>query len=335
MPPTGLVDGLDRVGIVVARLIVRGEDCGLRPFIVSISNNNTMCQGVTSRRVLISVAHVQRLSNRLLSRRLPGRPGAEALDLAITSFNHVLLPHSALLGNHDKPVDPKQNVLSCIHRAEVGSLSMSLVAIPALSVSAYIAAKYSLGRTVTSSSGTSAPLWSLRTQQISILRAFAQVAVMKAFAREAICSYRNIKLDHRVRVGIATCVKAFFVQQSQESLVELSEGCGAQGLFFHDQITSVQVGSLIYRSPTVSYCRTLCSSLCVECLLLKAICWRSAFVSSNILMCCTNGLRFHLFLRTRDGAVDWSIHSACPSLPFLPSRSSRSKHLQALSEAAL
>ncbi|KLO15455.1 acyl-CoA dehydrogenase NM domain-like protein [Schizopora paradoxa] len=246
MPPTGLVDGLDRVGIVVARLIVCGEDRGLRAFIVPISNNNAMCQGVTSR-------------------RLPGRPGTETLDLAITSFNHVLLPHSALLGSHDKPTDPKQNFLSCIHRAEVGSLSMSLVAIPALSVSAYIAAKYSLSRTIPSPSGTSS-LWSLRTQQIPILRAFAQVAVMKAFAREAICLYKDYKLDHRVRAGIATCVKAFFVQQSQESLVELSEACGAQGLFFHDQITSVQLamrGMFIAEGDMLALCIRLASELLI------------------------------------------------------------------------
>ncbi len=52
MPPSGVVEGIDRVGIVIARLIVDGDDRGLRPFIVMLSANGQMCKGVTSRYAL-------------------------------------------------------------------------------------------------------------------------------------------------------------------------------------------------------------------------------------------------------------------------------------------
>lgn len=121
------------------------------------------------------------------------------------------------------------------------------MAIPSLSVSAFIAAKYSLQRTVAvgveSATGipTRAPIWNFRTQQIPILRAFALVAVMKALAREATSNYADASLDPRVRAGIACCVKAFLVQHCESTLSALSERCGAQGLFLHNQIAAVQV----------------------------------------------------------------------------------------------
>ena len=51
MPPNGLYGGMPRVAIVFARLIVDGEDRGIRPFIVALSNGVSMCKGVTSRYV--------------------------------------------------------------------------------------------------------------------------------------------------------------------------------------------------------------------------------------------------------------------------------------------
>lgn len=53
MPPTGVVEGMDRVAIVMARLMVGGDDRGVRPFIVLLSTSGRMCEGVTSRSVPI------------------------------------------------------------------------------------------------------------------------------------------------------------------------------------------------------------------------------------------------------------------------------------------
>ncbi|KLO09037.1 acyl-CoA dehydrogenase NM domain-like protein [Schizopora paradoxa] len=203
MPPNAAIEGWDRVGFVIARLMVNGEDRGVRPFIVMLSLNGKLCNGITSR-------------------ILPSRPGTGALDHAITSFNHVRLPPSALLGTTEIPEDPRASFASCIQRVHIGSISLSLSAISAVSLSAFIAAKYSMQRTVTmySNSGEAiaTPIWTFRTQQIPILTCFARHAVMKAFAKEAISLFVDPNLDPRAQFGIA------------------SERCGAQGLYLHNQI---------------------------------------------------------------------------------------------------
>lgn len=47
MPPT-VPAGLPTIGIVWAKLIVNGEDYGIRPFLVPINDGKTMCAGVRS-----------------------------------------------------------------------------------------------------------------------------------------------------------------------------------------------------------------------------------------------------------------------------------------------
>jgi acyl-CoA oxidase len=49
MPMTTPQEGFERVGIVFARLIVEGEDRGVRPFIVNINDGQNMCPGVTAK----------------------------------------------------------------------------------------------------------------------------------------------------------------------------------------------------------------------------------------------------------------------------------------------
>ncbi|KLO09038.1 acyl-CoA oxidase, partial [Schizopora paradoxa] len=240
MPPNGEVEGWDRVGIVMARLMVDKEDRGVRPFVVMLSSKGRLCKGITSR-------------------VLPSRPGTGALDHAITSFNHVRLPRTALLGSTEMPTNPRSNFTSCIHRVQIGSLSISLAAIPALSVSVYIAAKHSMQRTVTMYSETgkpiATPIWSFRTQQVPIITSFARLAVMKAFASEGVSMYMDPSHDAHARFGIACCVKAFMVQQFQDSLPALAERCGAQGLYLHNQIYSVHLamqGAVIAEGDTLA-----------------------------------------------------------------------------------
>ena len=60
MPPTLPYGGVPRVGLVLARLVVRGADKGIRPFIVALNDGKEMCKGVTAR--------YARLANRYLSR---------------------------------------------------------------------------------------------------------------------------------------------------------------------------------------------------------------------------------------------------------------------------
>lgn len=51
MPPNTVRSGLPVIAVVIARLIVDGEDRGVRPFLVPMSDGSKMCTGVTSKYV--------------------------------------------------------------------------------------------------------------------------------------------------------------------------------------------------------------------------------------------------------------------------------------------
>jgi len=42
------VAGLPRIAVVMAKLIVKGEDRGIRPVLVALGDGKEMCKGVTS-----------------------------------------------------------------------------------------------------------------------------------------------------------------------------------------------------------------------------------------------------------------------------------------------
>ncbi|TDL26559.1 acyl-CoA dehydrogenase NM domain-like protein [Rickenella mellea] len=222
MPPTGPYGGVPRVAIVFARLIVNNEERGLRPFVVALGDGKQMCKGVTSR-------------------LLPIRAGSKPVDHALTTFNHVRLPPSALLGKLEKPADARINFMTCIWRVTVGSLALSALAVPTVAVGTHIAARYSMRRTITGPTGQPFSIWNFRTQQLPIVRALAQVYVMKAHALEAIRMFKDTDIDVRTRMGIAASVKAAMIQHTQSSLFALSERCGAHGLFEHNQIIATQL----------------------------------------------------------------------------------------------
>lgn len=42
------VAGIPRIAVVFARLMVEGDDRGIRPFIVALGDGKEMCKGVTA-----------------------------------------------------------------------------------------------------------------------------------------------------------------------------------------------------------------------------------------------------------------------------------------------
>ncbi|KAE8353841.1 acyl-CoA dehydrogenase NM domain-like protein [Aspergillus coremiiformis] len=222
MPPTSPIADFPRVGIVIARLVVHGEDRGVRPFIVWLNNGREMCKGVSAQ-------------------ILPGRAGSKPLDHCITTFHHVQLPHSALLGTLEKPQDPRKTFQSTIWRVPIGTLSLSTVLIPILKRSVYVAGTYSLRRHIRGSNPSPRPIISFRTQQRPILHTLAQIAVFEPYAQESIQRYKDRAIPHTVRQGIAIAFKAVVTRASQESLYSLAERCGAQGLFEYNNIIENQL----------------------------------------------------------------------------------------------
>ncbi|KAG8667996.1 hypothetical protein FPOAC1_007357 [Fusarium poae] len=190
---------MPRVAVVFARLMVDEEDRGVKPFLVLLSDAMGMRPGVTSL-------------------MLPTRPGTKPLDHSLTSFNHVSLPSTALLGSSSKPENGRIEFLRHIRRVPVGTVSFSILGISAIKVGTRIAAVYSERRTIASVDGDMCPDLTDPTQH-----------------------------------ALATIFKATVVKASQV-LRPLAERCGWQGFFAFNQISELD---LTFQGNTVSEGDTL------------------------------------------------------------------------------
>ncbi|PYI14707.1 acyl-CoA oxidase [Aspergillus violaceofuscus CBS 115571] len=224
MPPSMPMAGIPRVALVMARLLVEGEDRGIRPFVVPINDGYRMCQGVKSWQVL-----------------LPPIGCGEMLDHSLTTFDNVRLEASAMLGDLVKPGNLRAQFLFAIGQLRLGSLALSLWTIPFLKCAAFIAGKYSQQRTVQEGvQGERVPILSFRTQQLPIARALAHVAVMEPLVEWVVSQQNNSSLGIMSRHALSAALKSLFVFNGQESLSALVERSGAQGMFPENQMANVE-----------------------------------------------------------------------------------------------
>ncbi|OGM41715.1 acyl-CoA oxidase [Aspergillus bombycis] len=218
MPATTPIEGFPRIGIVIARVTVEGEDRGVKPFLVWLNDGHEMSTGIYAKRA-----------------------GSKTLDHCITSFEHVRLPHTALLGTLDAPTDRRKSFQSTIHRVYIATLSLSTVLISALKSSVFVAGKYSFRRHIWGPTNEPRPIIFFRPQHRPILHTLAQIAVFDPFAEESIQNYMDTKIPYVVRQGVATAFKAVVHRATQESLCYLGERCGAHGLFAYNNIIDNQI----------------------------------------------------------------------------------------------
>ncbi|PYH79560.1 acyl-CoA dehydrogenase NM domain-like protein [Aspergillus uvarum CBS 121591] len=222
MPPSTPRSGLPTIAVVIARLMVEGEDRGIRPFLVPVSDGTQMCTGITSK-------------------ALPPRTGAQPIDHALTYFDRVQLPSSALLGNIEKSQSERDDFLATIHRVSVGTLFLSSGCIPLLKIALYNASKFSFRRKILGHDGQPMPVIDFRTQHLPILHAIARVHVLQAFLIQAAVGFRDPKVDPRVRHAIATAFKAVAIHDFQTSIKALNEGCGWHGYYERNQILQAEL----------------------------------------------------------------------------------------------
>lgn len=133
--------------------------------------------------------------------------------------------------------------LMATNRLGFGTLALSLSAIPGLRCATFIVGKYSLRRTVVGPEGSPKPIISFRTQQLPILHALAETAVMEPFANWITTKFSDTSLDFSVRHGLAVIFKGAVLQYTQKSFANLLERCGAQGVFMHNQLVEMEVSS--------------------------------------------------------------------------------------------
>jgi hypothetical protein len=131
--------------------------------------------------------------------------------------------------------------LTAINRLGFGTLALSLSTIPGLKCAVLIAGKYSLRRMVHGPEGSPKPIISFRTQQLPILHALAECAVMEPFANWITAKFSDTSLDFSVRHGLAAIFKGAVLQYTQKSFANLVERCGAQGVFIHNQLVEMEV----------------------------------------------------------------------------------------------
>ncbi|OJI82939.1 hypothetical protein ASPTUDRAFT_124765 [Aspergillus tubingensis CBS 134.48] len=213
MPPSAPFAGIPRIALVLARLIVEGEDRGTRQFIVPLNDGRQMYRGIKAW-------------------GLPAPGAGRLLDFVLTSFDHVHLPSTAILGDLARPSNMRDQYLTAVDRLSTGTLTVSLWTIPFLKGAAFTVGKYSQRRTVQEGlHGKRVPIISYTTQQLPIAHALAEVAVLDPFADWVIEQRRSPSISPGLKHALSIILKVVFVQHGSESLKQLNERSGSRGMF--------------------------------------------------------------------------------------------------------
>ncbi|KAJ6594365.1 acyl-CoA oxidase [Mycena capillaripes] len=250
MPASIPAGGTPRIAVVMAQLIIKGQRCGIRPFVVPLNDGKTMHPGVSCR-------------------VLPDRSGTRPIGHAITTFNRVKIPATAFIGDLDSNLRPRIQFLASIWRLGIGSATMAALCIPAIRVAAHIATQYAKRRMVSDSQGHVVPILTFRTTQVPILRALAEAAVLEAFYREirpyfSASDNSNLASVLEIRNALAGVLKTISVYHFRESSVTLTDRLGAQGLFSENQLVALEMeirGMSIAEGDVTVLCIRLASEL--------------------------------------------------------------------------
>ena len=224
--PASTANGFSKVAVVVARLVVDGVSLGSRHFIMPICDERVMHPGVTSY-------------------RLPARSGTTPLDFALTHFDHVHLPSTALLGPVQTSVTSRKNWWHEISRIPPGTAAITYPVIQGLKQSAFIAGKYSQHRTIVGKEGKHLPIISFATQQWPILEAVACAHVLDAWSLDIATTLSTADRSFHANHALAVVFKTVSLRQSGRCIREVAERCGAQGTFEHNMMARMEVSSLL------------------------------------------------------------------------------------------
>ncbi|KAK7042177.1 acyl-CoA dehydrogenase NM domain-like protein [Favolaschia claudopus] len=250
MPASIVAGGVPRIALVMARLVAQGRNYGIRPFYVPLNDGKSMCEGVSCR-------------------VLPDRSGTRPVGHAITSFNRVILPATALVGDLQSTRHPRIQFLASIWRLGIGSVTMAALCIPGLRMGAYITTQYAKRRKVADSQGNIVPIITFRTTQVPIIQALCEATVLEAFYKELRPYYSatadlDVSSVLNIRNGLAAVFKTLAVTHYRSSTTTLTDRLGAQGLFVENQLISMEIemrGMSIAEGDVTVICIRLASEL--------------------------------------------------------------------------
>ncbi len=250
MPNTGPAGGR-KSGLVAARLIVRGQNCGVHLFFVPLRDARGPLPGI----------RIRPLSE------IPG----SSVDHALTSFDRVVLARSALLaGEHTELTaegafrsavgSRRRRFLRSIQRVTTGKLCLSGAAVGGARSALAIAVRYAHHRHTFAPVGrTGVPVFAYRCHQTRLLgavaRAYAATFLLRAAVRE--CGRRDDGEFAEARTGtgepgggagaadaaevdvLVAAAKGWTTWQARDIVLECRERCGAQGLLSVNRIVDL------------------------------------------------------------------------------------------------
>ncbi|MFH8224715.1 acyl-CoA dehydrogenase, partial [Streptomyces sp. NPDC018057] len=232
MPNTGPFGG-PKSGLVAARLIVRGQDCGVFLFLVPLRERDGPLPGIRVR-------------------PLSGTPGS-SVDHALTSFDRVVLPRTALLsGGHGELTadgafrsttgSRRRRFLHSIQRVTTGKLCLSAAALGGARAALTISVRHAHRRhTFAPASRSGVPLFAYRCHQTRLLGAVARAYAATFLLREttrAAGAPQGSGPDDEADVLVAAA-KGWITWQARDIALECRERCGAQGLLSANRVVDL------------------------------------------------------------------------------------------------
>lgn len=216
-----------KLGIVVARLWADGQDYGIFPFVFPMRyQNGELADGV-------SVVN------------LPDKPFV-AMDNAITTFDHVRVPASSLLGGGIAGFDadgrfhceasPRSCYRRTIETINTGRIALSNAVVASARAALLITLRYAQQRLTIAAADYQVPMMSHTLVQRGLLVGLARTYAATVLANRVKRIFVEFP-DDPERCGLPAMVaKPFLSWTSLEVMQECRERCGAAGLFSVNRI---------------------------------------------------------------------------------------------------
>ena len=228
MPNTGL-DGVPKLGVVMARLMIKEQDQGVFPILVRLRTEKASCAGV-----------------KIVP--LGAKPGY-SLDNAMTSFENVRVPkHCLLLGDHShlsadgtfrsSIASRRERFLLSLEQVQLGRLCLSAVSATISGASSFIAIKYAAQRHTFAPRQADVPLLEYRNHQRDLFSALASAYASRMMVNDAIDTYRTAtEASHDQLFRITSATKVHVSYAAERNIRLCRERCGAAGLFEENRLS--------------------------------------------------------------------------------------------------
>ncbi|MDQ1005908.1 acyl-CoA oxidase [Streptomyces sp. V4I23] len=222
MPNTGLSD-IPKIAVVLARLMVRGEDFGVFPFLVRISTSEGPCEGI---------------------RPVPltDKPGL-ALDNGLTRFDNVWLPMEAFLGEglgevtadgeFRSPISGLRNrFMESMTRIHAGRVFLTSGIMAAARASLYATIRYAHVRHSYGSANHEVPLIEYRDYRRTLFGRLAESYAMAFLVNHTKKAYATASAQPSQKtLHLIALTKALASWSASHTIHTCREQCGAQGMF--------------------------------------------------------------------------------------------------------